>query len=176
MISKIAATLLLVFRSTLATEDCLLRDDEHVSGAQSMVELKGMTDANWVDDGEILREKWTVGMGIRAVNYCIDDSDQWFKSMQLLIGESEEEDVEKLQKLRKHGAAGGTCYRWTLLPNDYIRKVQYSWNWQHSMVVQVVFQTHLKQTRVIGKGQGRKVNYEYSAFQPLVGFFSFEAD
>ena len=96
--------------------------------------------------------------------------------MQLLIGDSEEEDPEKLEKLRKHGAAGGTCYRWTLLPNDYIRKVQYTWNWQHSMVVQVVFQTHLKQTRVIGKGQGRKVNYEYSAFQPLVGFFSFEAD
>ena len=31
-------------------------------------------------------------------------------------------------------------------------------------------------TRVIGLGEGRKVNYEYSAFQPLVGFFSYEAN
>ena len=61
MISKFAATLLLLLQSTLASEDCLLKDTEHVSGAKTMAELKGMWDSNWVDDGEILREKWTVG-------------------------------------------------------------------------------------------------------------------
>lgn len=40
----------------------------------------------------------------------------------------------------------------------------------------MVFQTYLEKTRVIGKGSGSKVNYEYSTFQPFIGFFSYEVD
>ena len=75
-IQKLAPALLLVLRGAMAsrtTEECLLRDDEHVSGATDMAELKGMGDGSWVDDGEVLLEEWAPGMGVRAVNYCIDN-------------------------------------------------------------------------------------------------------
>ena len=127
-----APTLLLaigVAATNKTTEECLLRDDEHVSGAKSMAELNGYYEGSWVDDGEVLLEEWSPGKGIRAVNYCIDDSDDWFLSMQLLVGGDEEVDVEQMYPLRKHGAAGGSCYRWVLEPKDYIRRVQYTWNW-----------------------------------------------
>ena len=137
-IQKLAPALLLVLRGAMAsrtTEECLLRDDEHVSGATDMAELKGMGDGSWVDDGEVLLEEWAPGMGVRAVNYCIDNDSKRFLSMQLMVGDSEESDAEYWHALRKHGAAGGSCYRWVLKPDDYIRLVQYTWNWQHSQVV-----------------------------------------
>ena len=42
-------------------------------------------------------------------------------------------------------------------------------------VHQIVFQTHNGQTRVIGRDSGtKKINYEYTAFQPFVGIFTYE--
>ena len=147
-----------------------------MSGVKALAELKGKYGGSWIDDGEVLLEEWAVGKDIRAVNYCIDGPGGMFKSMQLMVGASDEEDLEEWIRLRKHGAAGGSCYRWTLEPEDYIRRVQYTWNHNLNSIVEVVFQSHDGQTRVIGKGEGSKVNYEYSALQPLVGFFSYEAD
>ena len=40
--------------------------------------------------------------------------------------------------------------------------------------MQVVFMTHLGYTRVIGRGEGIKVNFEYHYFQPFVGMVSYE--
>ena len=59
--------------------------------------------------------------------------------------------------------------------------VQYTWHLSISLdlayVSQIVFQTHLGQTRVLGRDHGQyKVNYEYTAFQPLVGIFTFEVN
>lgn len=153
-----------------------MRDDEHVSGAKDLAEIKGLYEGEWIDDGDVLKQQWKPGMDIRAVNYCTDKENGWFTSLQLMVGSSEEEDPDQWIKLRKHGAAGGSCYRWTLQSEDYIRRVQYTWNNHHMQIVEVVFQSHNGQTRVIGLGEGRKVNYEYSAFQPLVGFFSFDAE
>ena len=100
-----------------------MKDSEHVSGVKETAQLNGMENGNWIDDGEVLLEEWSPGMGIRAVNYCVDDEDGWFLSMQLMVGDSKEEDIEEWYKLRKHGAAGGSCYRWLLNPDDYIRRV-----------------------------------------------------
>ena len=107
-------------------------------------------------------------MGVKAVNYCISDNDT-FSSMQLIVGDS---DVSI--NLRKHGEAGGECRQWRLQAEDYIRTVQYTWNRSSGRVTAVVFQTHMEQTRVIGRGEGFKVNYDYNAFQPFVGLFTFE--
>ena len=93
--------------------------------------------------------------------------------MQLLVGE-DNATLEDWVPLRKHGADGGTCRRWRLVPKDYIRMVQYTWNRHTESVVQVVFQTHLGYTRVIGRGEGIKVNFEYHWFQPFVGMVSYE--
>jgi len=73
----------------------------------------------WVDDGEILKEQWEPGMGIRRVNYCIGEDDT-FRSMQLIVGW---EDEESWVTLLKHGAAGGSCRGWILKPDDYVRMV-----------------------------------------------------
>ena len=83
-IQKLALASLLGLQSAVAsrtTEECLLRDDEHVSGAKDMAELKGMGDGSWVDDGEVLLEEWAPGKGVRAVNYCIDNETKRFLSM-----------------------------------------------------------------------------------------------
>lgn len=79
-------------------------------------------------------------------------------------------------ELEKHGKAGSNpdCFRWDLDGNDYIRFIQYTWDKLSGDVVSVVFQTYTGKTRVIGKGKGSKVNYEYSTFQPFIGFFSYE--
>ena len=46
-----------------------------------------------------------------------------------------------------------------------------------SYVTQIVIMTHMGQTRVRGRADGKyKVNYEYSAFQPFVGIFSYQLD
>ena len=40
--------------------------------------------------------------------------------------------------------------------------------------MQVVFQTYQGYTRVIGRGEGIKVNFEYNWLQPFVGIVSYE--
>ena len=54
--------------------------------------------------------------------------------------------------------------------------IQYTFNMSSFNVVQVVFKSHLEQTRVFGRGEGTKINYEYSAFQPFIGFYTHEID
>ena len=109
-------------------------------------------------------------MGVKAVNYCVSDDDV-FKSMQVIVGNDERE-----VKLRKHGGSGGTCRQWRLADDDYIRMIQYTWNNQSFCVTQVVFKSHFEQTRVFGRGNGTKINYEYTAFQPFIGFYTQEID
>ena len=103
-------------------EDCLLKDSEHVSSG-TIDALDDIEIGNWIDDAEVLLEEWSPGMGVRAVNYCTNDEDGSFLSMQLMVGDSKEEDIGEWSGLRKHGAAGGSCYRWQLNPEDYIRRV-----------------------------------------------------
>ena len=61
-------------------------------------------------------------MGIRALNYCIDETSNTYKSMQLMMG-NEGEDLADWFSLRKHGADGGHCRRWRIDYGDYIRNV-----------------------------------------------------
>ena len=42
------------------------------------------------------------------------------------------------------------------------------------MVSSIVFQTHLGQVRVFGRGEGVKSNFEFNSFQPFVGLISYE--
>jgi len=61
-------------------------------------------------------------MGVRAINYCVDDVNDTFRSMQLMVGNDGTEFAAWVP-LRKHGADGGICRRWRLQPEDYIRVV-----------------------------------------------------
>ena len=117
---------------------CLKLDAEHVVVYDENWQYAG---GEWIDDGQILKQSWEPGMGIRAVNYCIDESAKTFLSMQLLVG-NEGDPLEKWVPLRKHGQSGGTCKRWRLKEEDYIRIVQYTWNRYTETVVQVAFKTH----------------------------------
>jgi len=94
-----------------SVEECLILDDDHVGALDELYD-----DGEWIDDGEVLLEKWTPGMGVVAVNYCTDDD--MFISMQVVVG-NEEEEI----KLRKHGGKGGKCRKWRLQPDDYIRDI-----------------------------------------------------
>ena len=77
----------------------------------------------WIDDGEILKAgEWEPGMGVQAIRYCVDEA-EIFLSMQVIVGN---EDVRI--PLQKHGGPGGTCMEWRLVVDDYITKVQYTWN------------------------------------------------
>jgi len=61
-------------------------------------------------------------MGVRAINYCVDDENDTFRSLQLLVGNEGTERSDWIS-LRKHGQDGGTCRRWTMDEKDYIRNV-----------------------------------------------------
>ena len=111
-------------------------------------------------------------MGVRAINYCVNAQDNTFKALQIIVGK--EGDASSEVALRKHGGEGGACRQWRLEAGDYIRNVQYTWNRSRETVTQVVFQTHTGQTRVFGRGDGTKVNFEYNSFQPFVGLISYE--
>lgn len=130
----------------------------------------------FIDDGKKLTEEgWAPGMHVREVNYCMETDSNGvsvFVSLQLIVGD---EQGKKLA-LYKHGGEGGSCRKWVLQEGDYIRRVQYTWNRMIYYVTEVAFQTHLGQTRVIGGVDGSKVNYDFSAFQPFVGFYSYEAE
>ena len=151
--------------------DCLVVDADHLVFFDDHWRYED--DGYWIDDGQILVDKWQPGHHVRAINYCVDEVNNTFRSMQLLVGE-DNAVMEEWTPLRKHGADGGTCRRWRLVPKDYIRMVQYTWNRHTESVVQVVFLTHLGYTRVIGRGEGIKVNFEYHWFQPFVGMVSYE--
>ena len=113
-------------------------------------------------------------MGVRAINYCTDKKKDKLTALQILVGHPGTE-VSQWVALRKHGGSGGECRRWTLLEDDYIRDIQYTWDIYTFQMSQVVFKTHLKQVRVFGReDDGMKINFEYSAFQPFVGIISYE--
>ena len=100
-----------------SVEDCLIVDKEHVGAIDELYDDFG---GGWIDDGDVLKKKWSPGMGVVAINYCADGD--LFKSMQVVVGNDEEEI-----KLRKHGGKGGKCRKWRLQAEDYIRDIQYTW-------------------------------------------------
>ena len=51
-------------------------DTDKIGAIHEAFDGKG---GGYIDDGEVLREKWTPGMGIVAVNYCVDGDE--FKSI-----------------------------------------------------------------------------------------------
>lgn len=61
-------------------------------------------------------------MGIRAVNYCINESNNTYRALQLMVGHSESVPADWIP-LAKHGAEGGKCRRWIIDDDDYIRNV-----------------------------------------------------
>lgn len=90
--------------------ECLELDADHIVWYD---ESKNFDDGGWIDDGEVLDLEWESGWGVRAINYCIDDYDDTFQSMQIMVGEQGTE-LDTWTPLRKHGADGGTCRRWIL--------------------------------------------------------------
>jgi len=86
-------------------EECLILDTDKVGAVHDLYDKRG---GGYIDDGDILIEKWSPGMGIVALNYCEDGDD--YVSMQLVVGDGKNEEIP----LRKHGGAGGKCRRWRL--------------------------------------------------------------
>ena|ERR1719469_28581 len=115
--------------------ECLIVDADHIVVYDGHYRYG---DGEWIDDGEILYKEWEPGMGIRALNYCIDEDNNTYRSMQLMVG-NEGSPIDEWIRLRKHGADGGHCRRWRIDSEDYIRNVQYTWNRYTESVVQVVF-------------------------------------
>ena len=56
---------------------CLVVDADHMVMYDENWRYAG---GEWIDDGQILNEKWESGMGVRAINYCINKRDR-FKSL-----------------------------------------------------------------------------------------------
>ena len=79
-------------------------------------------EGGWIDDGKFLFAEWEVGMGIRAVNYCINENNNTYRSMQLMVGH-EGTTLDDWIPLALHGADGGACRRWVIDDEDYIRNV-----------------------------------------------------
>ena len=52
-------------------------------------------------------------MHVRAINYCVDEVNNTFRSMQILVG-LDNHAIQTWIPLRKHGADGGVCRRWRL--------------------------------------------------------------
>ena len=71
--------------------DCILKDAEKVGAIHD-----AFTRGGYIDDREVLIEKWSPSMGIVAVNYCTKKDE--FRSLQLVVGK---DDIEI--PLRKHG-------------------------------------------------------------------------
>ena len=99
--------------------ECLILDAEHIVIFDEAILFAG---GEWIDDGQILQEKWEPGMNVRAINYCISDDSNYFVSMQLLVGPEGSKRSDWIP-LRKHGQNGGICRRWNLKDGDYIRNV-----------------------------------------------------
>lgn len=72
-------------------------------------------------------DHWTHGLDVRAINYCIDQFTSAYVSLQVVLGHSGVDGDEELP-LEKHGAEGGTCRRWELNDDDYIRQIEYSYD------------------------------------------------
>ena len=129
---------------------------------------------SWVDDSSILLEKWAIGMEMKALNYCLDETDLTFISMQLVLG-SEEEGVEEL-KLQKHGGEGGWCHRWELKPGDQVARIEYTYNEESGFLSRLRFWTELGYQHILGEGHGRRVLYRYDKYKKFIGFLSYEID
>ena len=67
----------------------------------------------------MLAQKWKSGMGVRAINYCFDEELNLFVSMMVLVGDLTGDYIG----LKSHGSKGGTCRRWVLQPDDYIKDI-----------------------------------------------------
>lgn len=98
-----------------------------------------MTQGAYVDDGIKLLEGWQVGMNLKAINYCIEEEDFAFISMQVILG-SAEDGVEDLE-LYKHGGEGGWCHRWVLEPEDYIERIEYTFDQNTGLMQRLRFWT-----------------------------------
>ena len=55
-----------------------------------------------------------------------------------------------LIRLRKHGGSGGECSKWVLKENDYIREIQFTFQWGYGYVAEIAFKTHYGEIRTIG--------------------------
>ena len=73
---------------TRSVEDCLITDVDHIGDMNAIYDDLG---GNWIDDGDILKEQWTPGMGVVAIKYCSDEDNKDFKSIQVVVGNDEEE-------------------------------------------------------------------------------------
>ena len=97
-------------------DKCIVLVSEEIAGIEGYA-----VQATHVKDGDVLYERWQEGDGVRAINYCIDENLDRIRSLQVVAGKGS--DPNDWYRLKKHGHSGGTCRRWTLLPDDYIRRV-----------------------------------------------------
>ena len=94
----------------------------------------------WVSDGYTIVPEWSHGVDVRAINYCIDPLSSNFISMQVILGHSGVLDDEELVLL-KHGGDGGSCNRWSLNDNDYINRIEYTYDREYGFMTSVKFLT-----------------------------------
>ena len=75
-------------------------------------------------------------MDVRAINYCINSNFGTFKSMQVVLGHSGIKGDTEV-KLLKHGGTGGKCKRWSLNDQDYIERIEYTYDRDFGNVMSV---------------------------------------
>ena len=105
-----------------AVLDCIIKDDD----LAGFVQQNGIT----VDDMDVLRHQFEYGMTVTAINYCAGKEDGELLSVQVVMSKRIEDESGTTwgprMPLRKFGTQGGTCYRWNLIQDDYIRMIEFT--------------------------------------------------
>ena len=94
-------------------------------------------------------EKWEHGMDMRALNYCVDELNGTYVSMQVLIGQKDT-NSENLIKLRKHGGSEGVCHRWDIAADDWVSHIEYSFDFFSGNAQRIRLFTNKGEQRIIG--------------------------
>lgn len=67
----------------------------------------------------------------------------------MIVGDGGENEIP----LMKHGSEKrGNCYQWELLEGDYIREIIYTYSHFTNSVIEIFFESHEGQRRVVGRG------------------------
>lgn len=108
---------------------------------------------------------------VKHIDYCEGDEDGMFYSMQLTVGDPENPNDER--KMYKHGGEGGQCHRWHIKSGDYIERIEYTNDINTNSMNRLRIWTHDGDMRVLGRGHGERVIYNYDKYEQFIGFLSF---
>ena len=53
-------------------DECLILDSDKVGAIHEVYDSRG---GGYIDDGEVLREQWSPGMGVKKIAYCLEDEE-----------------------------------------------------------------------------------------------------